>query len=99
MARSVSEVDPSLLSVGAVAASVLLNYLVIPGHGAIGSAWVTSNILTCGSITHGVMALWVNARWKAQLAKATPGPGSARLDAHVRTPMRVSGVSEVALIV
>jgi O-antigen/teichoic acid export membrane protein/glycosyltransferase involved in cell wall biosynthesis len=59
------------LTLFAGAVTVLANFLVVPRWGATGAAWVTVGTYGISMIGNGMMAVWVESRWRRS---AVPHP-------------------------
>jgi O-antigen/teichoic acid export membrane protein len=54
----------ALLTIFVGGITVLANFLVVPRYGMVGAAWVTVGIYGVSIVGNGIMALWVQSRWR-----------------------------------
>jgi len=51
-------------------ATVLANFLTVPKYGMVGAAWVTVGTYSVSVVGNGIMALWVQSRYRRSLRVA-----------------------------
>lgn len=54
----------ALLTILVGGITVLANFLVVPRYGMVGAAWVTVGTYSISIVGNGIMALWVQSRWR-----------------------------------